>query len=172
VSYFFVYHNAMISIIPAGLRQGAVVAATLAPSISLGNARARRGAARVTGWDGSVGRSVGWSSGGGYGVCSLPRRPGGVSTCDGEYSYHSSNQLQAIARQSLLTTLHYNSYTAHREELPWLLVAGRLSYLLQCSIVASDTFIFTFNPKTHSYKELHKQRNSLILYRRICEWKL
>jgi len=35
---------------------------------------------------------------------------------------------QAIARQSLLTTLHHNSYTAHREELPWLLVADRLSY--------------------------------------------
>jgi hypothetical protein len=36
--------------------------------------------------------------------------------------------IQASVRQSLLTTLHYNSYTPHREELPWLLVADRLSY--------------------------------------------
>jgi len=48
----------MITIVPAGLRQREVVEATLAPSISLGNARARRGAARVTGWDGSVSWSV------------------------------------------------------------------------------------------------------------------
>jgi len=48
----------MITIVPAGLRQREVVEATLAPSVSLWNARARRGASRVTGRDGSVSWSV------------------------------------------------------------------------------------------------------------------
>jgi hypothetical protein len=36
----------MKTIVPAGLKQREVVEATLAPSISLGDARARRGVAR------------------------------------------------------------------------------------------------------------------------------
>jgi len=47
--YFFVDHNAMITIVPAGLRQREVVEATLAPSVSLWNARARRVASDGTG---------------------------------------------------------------------------------------------------------------------------
>ena len=125
----FVDHNAVITIVPAALSQREVVEATLAPSISLGNARARRGAARVTGWDGSVS----WT------VCRLVER-----TWLRRVQYHVDivefvpvmastaiiqvTNIQDIARQSLLTTLHYNSYTAHREELRCLLAADRLSY--------------------------------------------
>jgi len=47
--YFFFDRNAMITNVPAGLRQREVVEATLAPSNSLGNARARRGASDGTG---------------------------------------------------------------------------------------------------------------------------
>jgi hypothetical protein len=68
MSYFVVDANAMIIILPAGLGQREVrwLEVTRAPSILLGVARARRGAARVTrriSW--SVGRSVSWSTGGG-----------------------------------------------------------------------------------------------------------